>query len=308
MFLPETIVPNETLRYKYEDFLQRLLQKSLVQTSKLLYLFLTVEGDFSAALQEASALTSNSNDIANIYQAVALKLRKEKGQHLESFLTNLLVTSDMERYQALKQGNQREGDEDVEVGEDATRPRPGRSGRIADRVFGDLFAEQPKVRVPEVGNPLTGFTQCLMFLLEKVVQAHGVVTAVVGVVLGVNRQIVDEAFNAFLGRTLNNVLCERRLAHLIRLGHGLLFGKRSIPRCDPKKQQEQALRQLLGCVPSVGTRVLGAGLPAALGEAFHLIQQPHLNKHLVYNLLDLCLSELFPELGATSKLADESRS
>jgi sorting nexin-14 len=90
----------ETLRYKYEDFLQRLLQKSLLQTSELLHLFLTVDGDFSMVVQ-ASTLNANSNDIANIYQSVAHKLRKEKGQHLESFLTNLLVSSDMERYQAL---------------------------------------------------------------------------------------------------------------------------------------------------------------------------------------------------------------
>ncbi|XP_073947403.1 sorting nexin-14-like [Choristoneura fumiferana] len=92
--------PNETLRYKYEDFLQRVLQKSLLQTSELLHLFLTVDGDFSHVVQ-ASTLNANSSDLGNIYQSVTHKLRKEKGQHLESFLKNFLVSSDMERYQAL---------------------------------------------------------------------------------------------------------------------------------------------------------------------------------------------------------------
>ncbi|KAI8426567.1 hypothetical protein MSG28_005355 [Choristoneura fumiferana] len=75
--------PNETLRYKYEDFLQRVLQKSLLQTSELLHLFLTVDGDFSHVVQ-ASTLNANSSDLGNIYQSVTHKLRKEKGQHLEN--------------------------------------------------------------------------------------------------------------------------------------------------------------------------------------------------------------------------------
>ncbi|KAI8426565.1 hypothetical protein MSG28_005355 [Choristoneura fumiferana] len=60
--------PNETLRYKYEDFLQRVLQKSLLQTSELLHLFLTVDGDFSHVVQ-ASTLNANSSDLGNIYQS-----------------------------------------------------------------------------------------------------------------------------------------------------------------------------------------------------------------------------------------------
>ncbi|XP_037302507.1 uncharacterized protein LOC119192855 [Manduca sexta] len=92
--------PLETLRYKYEDFLQRLLQKSLLQTSELLRIFLTEDGDFSMVVQ-ASTLNATSTDLVNIYQSVTHKLRKEKGQHLESFLRNLLVSSDIDRYQAL---------------------------------------------------------------------------------------------------------------------------------------------------------------------------------------------------------------
>lgn len=91
--------PLETLRYKYEDFLQRLLQKRILQTSELLRIFLTEDGDFSIVVQ-ASTLNAGS-DLVNIYQSMTHKLRKEKGQHLESFLRNLLVSSDMDRYQAL---------------------------------------------------------------------------------------------------------------------------------------------------------------------------------------------------------------
>ncbi|KPJ21405.1 Sorting nexin-14, partial [Papilio machaon] len=160
--------PLETLRYKYEDFLQRLLQKPLLQTSELLYLFLTVDGDFSLVVQ-ASTLNANSPDLGNIYQSVAHKLRKEKGQHLESFLRNF------------------------------------------------LYVHQTAV---------VGFTQCFMYLLLKVVKAPVFLCGIVGTLLAMTRTILDEAFNSYLNSTLSTLLCERRLAHLIRLGHGECFYNR----------------------------------------------------------------------------------
>ncbi|XP_045495440.1 sorting nexin-14-like isoform X1 [Colias croceus] len=158
--------PLETLRYKYEDFLQRILQISLLQTSELLYLFLTVDSDFTLVVQ-ASTLNVNT-DLGNIYQSVAHRLRKEKGQHLESFLRNFLISSDKERYQALKQGT-RDVEEALEVPESepevkhASRARNIRDGMFANNwdvparvVFRDS-AHQPHVR---------GAVQCAMYMCE----------------------------------------------------------------------------------------------------------------------------------------------
>ncbi|XP_063827878.1 sorting nexin-14-like [Ostrinia nubilalis] len=306
--------PMETLRYKYEDFLQRLLQKSLLQTSELLHLFLTVDGDFSMVVQ-ASTLNANSSDLANIYQSVTHKLRKEKGQHLESFLKNLLVSSDIDRYQALKQGTARDVEEAIEVSEEAdTIPlqRPRRARDITDSVFGDNFGVPPSAcHSGDIRhqNAVCGFTQCAMFLLVKVVKARGFVTAIAGSVFCVTRELVDDAFDALLNKALCRLLSERRLAHLIRLGHGLLFGKKaSTPRTDPARQRELARTQLLQSIPSPAVLIAGNGLPVAVHKAFEIIQRPQLNKQLVYNLLDLCLMELFPELGASTEPSKEPKS
>ncbi|XP_013172172.1 PREDICTED: uncharacterized protein LOC106121193 [Papilio xuthus] len=293
--------PLETLRYKYEDFLQRLLQKPLLQTSELLYLFLTVDGDFSLVVQ-ASTLNANSTDLGNIYHSVAHKLRKEKGQHLESFLRNFLVSSDKERYQALKQGV-RDVEEALEADEGSSlRAWANSAGGAAGggrgargQVFGDNFAEPPPAPAPRHSTHQTavvGFTHCFMYLLVKVVKAPMFLCGILGSLLAMARTILDDAFNSYLNRTLSTLLCERRLAHLIQLGHGLLFGKKSLsPRTEVEKQRESARAQLLRRVPAPLS-----GLHAALNNAFDIIQSPHLNKQLVYSLLDLCVLELFPEL------------
>ncbi|XP_045766526.1 uncharacterized protein LOC123868162 [Maniola jurtina] len=294
--------PLETLRYKYEDFLQRLIQINLLQTSELLHLFLTVDGDFSMLVQ-ASTLNASASDLGNIYQSVAHKLRKEKGQHLESFLRNFLISSDKERYQALKQGTTRDIDEAQEVNvEDLEMvKRPHNARNIHASIFRNNFDVEPAVvaRDMEYQDTIVGFSQCTMYLLSKVIKGRSVLTGLVGNFVGMSRRMLDDVFNALLNRCLYNLLNERRLAHLIRLGHGILFGKKSSPRTDPDDQRQLARYQLLRAIPPTATLALGPGLPAATLTAFELIQNPQLNKQLVYNLLDLCILELFPELRNT---------
>ncbi|CAG9560938.1 unnamed protein product [Danaus chrysippus] len=286
--------PLETLRYKYEDFLQRLLQVSLLQTSELLHLFLTVDGDFSLVVQ-ASTLNASNTDLGNIYQSVAHKLRKEKGQHLESFLRNFLVSSDKERYQALKQGTQVE--EAHEVNEEDTEKivkRQHNVRSIRSSVFGNNFdTEQEEVTNihTDYQQHVVGFTQCFMYLLIKVLKVPGLVVCVVGSVLSLVRDALDLAGSALTNKYLRELLSERRLAHLIRLGHNLLFNDRS-PRSPPSLVTSRARARVVGA--GAGR---GAWLWAGLGQdVFELMQIPRMNKQLVYNLLDLCVLELFPEL------------
>ncbi|XP_037302505.1 sorting nexin-14-like [Manduca sexta] len=134
-----------------------------------------------------------------------------------------------------------------------------------------------------------------MYLLIKVLNTRSFVSGVVGSVLSLGRELLDDAFNRYLNTKLRELLNERRLAHLIRLGQGLLFGKKSSqPRNNAAVQRELARRQLMDSLPGAA---LGLGSGAlAVHNAFEIIQKPHLNKQLVYNLLDLCIVELFPEL------------
>ncbi|XP_050352024.1 uncharacterized protein LOC126774502 [Nymphalis io] len=293
--------PLETLRYKYEDFLQRLIQINLLQTSELLHLFLTVDGDFATVVQ-ASTLNAPGPDLGNIYQSVAHKLRKEKGQHLENFLRNFLISCDKERYQALKIGSTRDVEEAHEVNEEEAVQkvikRQRNTRNIHKSIFLNNFDVEPVLIQTDVDYQTTvvGFSQCVMYLLLKVVKARTFVTGIVGNVFGMVRHTLDDMFNAALNRGLCDLLTERRLAHLIRLGHDILFGKKSTAHVDPLKQRELAKQQLLQTIPVSATIAFGQGLPTSVLTAFEVIQCPQLNKQLFYNLLDLCVLELFPEL------------
>lgn len=66
-----------------------MLQKPLLRSSDLLYTFLTTEQNFTETIN--SSVTGV--DLENIYQSVAYKLRKEKGQHLDAFMNTFLTST-----------------------------------------------------------------------------------------------------------------------------------------------------------------------------------------------------------------------
>jgi hypothetical protein len=75
---------------KYEEFLTKLLQKPSLRGSDLLFSFLTAEEDFTVLIATSA---QTAQDFGNIYQSVAHKLRKEKGQHLDSFMGTFLLST-----------------------------------------------------------------------------------------------------------------------------------------------------------------------------------------------------------------------
>lgn len=99
---------------EYERFLTKLLQKPSLRGSDLLHTFLTRQDDFTLGklrpgqiqallltrrtsfdkfeFSVISTMAPNNQDAGNIYQSVAYKLRKEKGQYLDSFI-NTFVSS-----------------------------------------------------------------------------------------------------------------------------------------------------------------------------------------------------------------------
>lgn len=72
---------------RYEEFLQKLLSKPMLKSSELLYTFLTMPN-----LKPYFANYSTP-DIGILYQSMAYKLRKEKGQHLDKFMSTFLAST-----------------------------------------------------------------------------------------------------------------------------------------------------------------------------------------------------------------------
>lgn len=94
ILLFRTSVSTSVRRHNYESFLKSLLQKPSLRGSDLLYTFLTTEQDFTLVVTTAVTAVG---DLGNIYQSVANKLRKEKGQNLDSFITTFLTSTGRSR-------------------------------------------------------------------------------------------------------------------------------------------------------------------------------------------------------------------
>lgn len=98
--LPSRKNPHTSLtanRQRYEEFLQKLLSKPMLRSSELLYTFLT-----SPNLKPYFANYSTS-DIGILYQSMAYKLRKEKGQHLDKFMSTFLASTNT-KYEHMDMG------------------------------------------------------------------------------------------------------------------------------------------------------------------------------------------------------------
>lgn len=80
----------ESRRTKNEEFLRYLLQKPNLKGSDLLHMFLTTKQNFTLMVTASMPVVE---DLSNIYQSVAFKLRKEKGQHLDNFMATFLSST-----------------------------------------------------------------------------------------------------------------------------------------------------------------------------------------------------------------------
>ncbi|ENN76036.1 hypothetical protein YQE_07409, partial [Dendroctonus ponderosae] len=177
--------------------------------SDLLHTFLTRQDDFTLVF---STMAPNSQDMGNIYQSVAYKLRKEKGQYLDTFI-NTFVSS-------------------------VTKPKQDVMQKLVD-----LFAK-----------------------------------------------LVIET-------KIKTMLTQHNLAHLIRLLEDAIFAHRSHHTADEyDARKDKAFRNIEFC-PNYLDRCLGGHMNEGLRTLLDVLQNPHYNKQLCYNLFDVLLIEMFPELN-----------
>lgn len=83
---------------EFESFLRTLLQQPALKGSDLIFSFLTLS-DLSAcqAVGDGSLMGSNllpDLGLGRMMRTVPLKLRKERGQHLESFLQTFIASTE----------------------------------------------------------------------------------------------------------------------------------------------------------------------------------------------------------------------
>lgn len=116
-------LPLTANRQRYEEFLQKLLSKSMLRSSELLYTFLTTPN-----LKPYYANYSTP-DIGILYQSMAYKLRKEKGQHLDKFMSTFLASTNT-KYEHTDVGVEPSNEQNL-------MEMDNRDGKLLNGIFGN---------------------------------------------------------------------------------------------------------------------------------------------------------------------------
>ncbi|XP_061511713.1 sorting nexin-14 [Anopheles gambiae] len=212
----------------------------------------------------------------NIYNSVTQKLRKEKGQSLDVFMSTFMHSIE----------------QSPDIGEDVVQEKepvkkktkiPGQSV-----VFGDLFelkkASKNTHTTTLLSHSVRGPSQCFVYILVKVLNAPFLIVRLALAFCCVSRKSVDTLINSLTAKLIRAGLKESRLAFLINLLREHVFLRKQ-PEPTPAmllKRQQEARKRL-------------EDLRGGLGNLADVLQSPVLNKHLMYCLFDILLAEMYPE-------------
>ncbi|XP_050301492.1 sorting nexin-14-like isoform X2 [Anthonomus grandis grandis] len=279
----------ESRMSKYEDFVTKLLQKPSLRGSDLLHTFLTSEEDFTLVI---STMAPNNQDVGNIYQSVAYKLRKEKGQNLDSFISTF-VTS------VMKQKNDKidlaEEGLELAVPVDCTPPIPK---TFKSAVFKDNLGISYKLQSGSSNGTFSPsmFSESLFYLLKNVFKIRPVILRIYVAFCNVAQQIIDLLSKLFIDKKIKAGLTQHNLAYLLGLLEGVIFNNNS--QSTPQglaERKANAFKDIQFC-PNFVNNILGGQVNKGLVNLLEILQNPNYNKQLAYNLLDIIVLELFPEL------------
>lgn len=321
-------------RNKYEIFLRHAL--SLQSTSpsssyrQVLIKFLTSTMSFHDLADKEkqpleTAATTNTVDLETIYQSVALRLRKEKGQHLDtSFMAAFLKSTGRhlqhvpttKHKQTLDWADLSDAMDVVNLTSMSTStPVVSTTTQqlqqhvpktLHSHVFNDNFGFHLKWGCgnAEMGNTNSvhprGLTDSLFYLLKHVFKVRVFCLRILAAVCSVAQGALESAAQRYIDYKIRTALNQDNLTYLISQLHDVIFSQHAIATSEQLEERKRdAVRHLNSVIPDRLANLLSTdGLEFKRGAAklLEILHNPHLNKHLVYNLLDLIVLELYPEL------------
>lgn len=216
------------------------------------------------------------------YNSVAVKLRKERGQDLDSFMQNFFHSIEQE----------------ADIGEDVASTQAQEEARHRQKkkqnheLYANLFNFSEKSRVNQftITPHVTTTVDSAIYFLASILNIHKVLLRILDKFI----RFLPDADNiicAMIRKLLEKVIDEYVLAKLINeLEEKVFDPSPSIPL----NNEELTMRRELAAtqIESVNKN---------LRRILSFLQNPVLNKHLVYCLIDVIAIEIFPELNLNAK-------
>ncbi|OXU20981.1 hypothetical protein TSAR_003479 [Trichomalopsis sarcophagae] len=290
--LPTRKNPHPSLtanRQRYQDFLQKLLAKPTLRSSELLHTFLTVPN------LKPYFTNYSTPDIGVLYQSMAHKLRKEKGQHLDKFMS-MFLSSTHAKHDSPDLGVELVGDhnfhETQKKGRDLKKIGPFRNNLNLD----------PSIQnFPYIVNKLQhtkGACFCMAEAFDSLLDISSTTSRILWVLASTFRQSLDPFINKWFHAMIVKLLSGGRAAIVVKLLHSTIFdneNKGTSPETKAEENYKNAKIGLHNLVPwwSIQIHTKWCKLMDSLLDP---IQNASFNKHLAYMLVDQLLINLFPEL------------
>ncbi|XP_053994319.1 sorting nexin-14-like [Hylaeus volcanicus] len=277
-------------KQRYEEFLEKLLSKPVLRSSELLYTFLTMPN-------LKPYFPNYTPDIGILYQNMAYKLRKEKGQNLDKFMTIFLSSTNIKSDYA---------DIGIEVSNETNDMEIKKRGHhdLVSGIFGDNLNLDPNFQTlsPSSLNRshVKGASFCIADAVDRLLNIPPIVTRVFWMFASSTHAKVDPFVNIVLYNALVKVLSSGRAATVVKLLHAKVLGekgrmKESTSQGYRRNYYESAKKGLYNLLPYW---LIGFYRPwtELMDSLLDSLQNATVNKHLAYILLDHILISLFPEL------------
>ncbi|XP_078412914.1 sorting nexin-14 isoform X9 [Cetorhinus maximus] len=283
-------------REEFQEYLQNLLKHPELSNSQLLADFLSPDGCESQFLEK---ILPDVN-LGKIIKSVPGKLIKEKGQHLELFLTAFINSCEASKPKPSRPELtilSPTSENDKKLYNDLYKNNANRSESIEKKYNQNYFMEM---------MTLDGIYDYLMYVGRVVFHMPDWLHHLLMGVRILFKNTLEAYSDNYLQHKLSQLLQEHRVVSLITLLRDSVFCENTEPRSIEGRQRraKQTFDEMMNYIPDFFVKCIGEEAKyEGIRLLFEGLQQPVLNKQLTYVLLDIVLQELFPELSKVQKEA-----
>lgn len=232
----------------------------------------TVDGIEEPDIQVWDALDVAVTNSPNYYKF----LRRERGQDLDNFMQTFFHSIEQE----------------ADIGEDISAVMQARNNqrsnskhKYALETYQNLFNIPAPNHMQESSSFVKTPTQSILYCLAKIIKIHPLLLRIV---TGITQLLPDSDSLVLMAirKFVNRSISQEAIARLIKYLQTQLFDTTKVRRYTQLENLERknlAFERL-------------EKIKSGLSHNLKLLQNPILNKHLIYSLLDIIITEAFPEL------------
>lgn len=220
-----------------------------------------------------------------MFKGGTLKLTKEKGQFLQSFINTYVVSTQ------------------------SPPPKPGRLNWEEEMeslkkhpVYKDNFSDHGLFKTATLGPTqtcsITGLYDTILYLGLRLFKLSEPWLRILTGLRWLTADSFNHLVHYLLSSKLNSLLNSGRVAHIISVIEESIFDPPApeMELSEIQQQTKQTLEAFRTYLPQALRSVLGDKYDPSTKTLFNVLQEPLLNKQLAYTLLEILLVKLFPEL------------